>query len=145
MEFLNSRHAVVREAGKTVVITEENDPILRRRVLARSSFPDFANFYQHRKINIGTGEQPKLEAISTIWLNHPDRRTFEQVAFLPNQDDPDVYNLWRGFAVKAAPGNWSAFRQHILENLCRGDDGVFAVSSSTGWPTPSSILTSNRK
>ena len=42
---LNKRHAVVRETGKTVVLNEEWDHVLKRHVLTRSSFASFKNYY----------------------------------------------------------------------------------------------------
>ncbi len=42
---LNKRHAVVRETGKTVVLNEEWDHVLGRRILTRSSFASFKNFW----------------------------------------------------------------------------------------------------
>ncbi len=38
LRWMNSKHLVVSEAGKTVVVKEETDPVLKRRVLRRSGF-----------------------------------------------------------------------------------------------------------
>ncbi len=52
---LNKRHAVVREMGKTVVLNEEWDHVLGRRILTRSSFASFKNFYSNRHVPVVLG------------------------------------------------------------------------------------------
>ena len=118
---MNEKHAVVREAGKAVVITEEYDPMLKRWVIRRSSFTDIRNFYMARKVQAADGH---LQGLGTYWLDHPQRRQFEGVVFAPLQDVPGYYNLWRGFAVTPRPGNWSLMQAHIRDIVCRSDDAL---------------------
>lgn len=57
------------------------------------------------------------------WLRHPLRRTYDAVAFRPGeQTPPNIYNLWRGFACDAEPGQCSLLLEHILKNICSGDE-----------------------
>ena len=39
---------------------------------------------------------------------------------------PDYYNLWRGFAVEPRKGDCSKFLAHLHDNICQGDDALYA-------------------
>ena len=62
-----------------------------------------------------------------VWLKSPDREQFGGIGFYPNASDkPDGYlNLWTGFAVEPAPGDWSLLRNHIRNNVCQGNSTQF--------------------
>ena len=51
--WMNTRHAVVVEAGKTVVITIGYDEILDRPLISRSTFTDIKNLYLNRVVVTG--------------------------------------------------------------------------------------------
>ena len=121
IEEMNQQHAVVREGGKTIVITEEYDDVLERRVICRSTFEDIRKFYSNRFI----GEGQNAHALGDQWLRHPDRRQYERVVFSPKQDVPRAYNLWRGFAFDPRPGDWSLLKTHISENVCCGNEEYY--------------------
>ena len=130
---LNQRHAVVRESGKTIVVTEEQDPVLGRRTLTRSSFADFRNFYLSETVVVGTKKTgaPVRESIGQFWLTHPDRRQYDGVIMSPNADVPGYLNLWRGFAVTPAPGDCARITEHLYTVICRKDDDLYAYVN--GW------------
>jgi Family of unknown function (DUF5906)/Domain of unknown function (DUF3854) len=119
---LNQRHAVVREGGKTLVVTEEIDPVLARRVVTRSSFADFRNFYLRESVTI---EPNRAVSLGQYWLTHRDRRQYEGVVMMPNRVVPNYLNLWRGFAVTPAPGSCAVFKSHVYDVICGGNDTVF--------------------
>jgi hypothetical protein len=125
---MNERHAVVRNYGGKCVVTDElYDPQLNRCLLVPQTFDHFRNGYLNRKIQDGCDSKgnPKFVPLGKWWLEHPLRRTYKKVVFAPNQDIPDAYNLWKGFAVKAIAGDWSLFRDHILHVVCSGDEDCF--------------------
>ena len=129
---LNKRHAVVREMGKTVVLNEEWDHVLGRRVLTRSSFASFKNFYANRHVPVAIGKGKFLSTpLGKYWLEHPARRQYRGIGFDPSGHLSGWYNLWRGFAVESNKGDWSLFRDHIRDNLCSGDVGLF--NYVLGW------------
>lgn len=76
---------------------------------------DFKNLIADRRITV----KGKKIAISTMWLNSPDRRTYLDVVFDPAINDPDILNLYEGLAVKPTKGRWSLFEEHIFENVCQ--------------------------
>ena len=127
LEWLNRRHAVVKEQGKTTVMTQEHVPTLRRRVLTRSSFQDFRNFYLNDPVIVGYKKDgdPKLKSLGSYWLTHPDRRQYEGVTFAPGQTTTGYYNLWTDFNVKPREGDWSLMKDHLRNVICSGDDTVY--------------------
>ncbi len=120
--WMNAKHFVVQEAGKTIVATEEHDPALKRRVLKRSSFEDIRNFYCNQFVDsVDAKGKPTGVALGKYWLNHRQRRQFEGIICAPNGGTSGYYNLWRGFSVGPRRGDWSLMDAHIRENICAGD------------------------
>jgi hypothetical protein len=122
---LNTKHAVVREGGRTLVLTETLDPVIGRVVLSRSSFGDLRNFYRNRKVNAGTSEKPDWKPLGDFWLNHPQRRQFEGVTFQPGIETPGYFNLWRGFPYPPIQGDWSLMQAHLRTTICRNNDAHY--------------------
>jgi hypothetical protein len=125
---MNRKHAVVREGGRTVVITDDYDPALERRVWTRSSFHDFNNFYLPQRVQTGSNKTtgaPTYARLGPFWLEHPDRRQYEGVVMSPGRDVPGYLNLWQGFAVEPRPGRWPRLHQHIFEVICGADVAAF--------------------
>jgi hypothetical protein len=121
--WMNAKHFVVSDSGKTVVMTEETDPILERRVLRSSSFQDLKNRYSNRWLNtVDADRNPKRVRLGHFWLDSPARRQYEGVVCAPDRCAPDYYNLWKGFSVKAVEGDWSLMDRHIKDNICSGND-----------------------
>jgi len=57
MEELNQRYFVSHESGKASIYCEDYDDGLDRRVLHRSSFADFRNLYNNKKVTVGKNAQ----------------------------------------------------------------------------------------
>jgi hypothetical protein len=131
---LNEKHAVIADiGGKCRVITEVPDEILGRPRLSRQSFDDFRNRYRHIKIDVGVNEKgaPIQKQAGSWWLDHPLRRQYETITFAPGREVPDAYNLWRGFACEAIPGDCSKLLAHIKDNICSGNEEHF--NYLMGW------------
>lgn len=122
LSAMNEKHAVVREAGKTVVITEEWDAVMLRKRFSRSAFSDIRNFY-HRLVAVGVDDRgkPRFVPVGQFWLQHPERRQYDGIVFAPNAEVPGQFNLWRGFAVEPQPGEWSRMQEHLYEVICAGN------------------------
>lgn len=120
---LNEKHAVIRNwAGKTRIIEEVWDPILSRHKVTRMSFDDFRNGYMHEQVQIGQTDKgvPITKPVGQWWLQNNQRRQYETLVFAPGKEVPGAYNLWRGFACEARPGDCSKFLHHLEHILCRG-------------------------
>lgn len=60
--------------------------------------------------------------VTKIWRSHPDRRYYRDGFLLdPHNTNPNAYNLWKGFGVTPAKGDWSLMKQHVAEVLANND------------------------
>src|SRR5262249_45037495 len=116
----NNQYFVLSEAGKVWVGEYRLDATFksRREVLDRFSFAAFRELYLNRSIKTVTVDKkgnPEvgLRNLAEWWLRHPQRRQYNGVVFDPSGNVPNGWlNLWRGFGVAAAPGDWSLMRDH---------------------------------
>lgn len=130
--LFDTKYAVVNEAGKAVVYERTADHLRNREVLVRISYEDLKKFYQNRKITIKPraarqGNRQSKEIIRSaaeFWLSHRERRSYlGGVVFDPTNKAPASYwNLWTGFAVNPAPGDWSLMQDHLLRVCCGGEN-----------------------
>jgi len=120
MEYLNHRTGQVKVGGKVRFIDTEDD---KAGFYTRA---DAAILFGHLKVLAWTGEE-----VSAFpwWLAQDDRRQFSGVTFDPDltKVSKHLFNLCKGFNVKpsAKEGGWSILQDHILRNLCRGDNDTF--------------------
>lgn len=115
---MNEQYCVVREGGKTRVLSFEQDE--GRMIPIYQSFEDFRNFTMHEKVLLGDRPQ----GVGQYWLNHPKRRQYSGVTFKPN-GEPEIngrLNLWRGWGVVPRQGVWSLMRDHIINVLADGNE-----------------------
>ncbi|UXB32496.1 DUF5906 domain-containing protein [Stenotrophomonas maltophilia] len=118
LDEMNAQHCVVMENGKFRVFTEEFDPVLGRHFYQRSTKEDFQNLYCNSFVE-QVNDRPTTRA--QFWLKHPQRRQYKGVIFDPSGDHGGWLNLWRGWAVEPAPGDWALLDQLIREVLTDGD------------------------
>ena len=134
LRTLNERYAVIGNiGGKCRVVEEVMDYALKRSRLTRQSFDDFRNRHMNQSVAIG---KTKDGAVVTMpvgkwWLLHPKRRQFDTIVFLPGQEVTGAYNLWKGFACEARPGECGLYLDHLRNNVCSGDDKLFLYL--IGW------------
>jgi len=133
-ERLNKEFALVLMGSKAVVFLEQPGVRLiedEKRILTLDAFNAwFRNTWTEIKVAGG-----KIKAITwaTAWQRSPKRRSYRGIEFFPDPNNkpgmPEYLNLWSGFSVKpSAPGNvkaYAIFRDHLLNNVCRGDDSLF--------------------
>jgi hypothetical protein len=121
----NDQYLVVNEGGKALIFQPAYDPVLKRRRFDRLSPRDLYTLHMNRQIRVGTDDKknPIYKPVADVWMRHPGRRQFIRgVIFDPTmQAGPGVLNLWEGFAVKPARGDWSLLRDHIRLNVCGGN------------------------
>jgi hypothetical protein len=132
---MNQRYAIIRDLGaKTRVIHEKHDPMLDRYRLVIQTFEDFRNGYMNELVEVGQDAKgnPKFMPLGHWWLAHPKRRTYESLVFMPGYETPEDYNMWRGFAYEAKPGDaHEPFLEHVFENICSADQAIYDYV--VGW------------
>jgi hypothetical protein len=131
---LNERHAVIGNlGGKCRIVEEVQDAALGRPRLTRQSFEDFCNRYLNQYVTVGKDKEGKdsLCPAGKWWLRHPQRKQYDTLVFAPGRELPGTYNLWKGFAVAAKPGDCELFLTHVRENIC-GDNAEY-YTYLMGW------------
>lgn len=123
---LNEQHAVIADlGGKCRIISEVLDQNLARprTRISKQSFEDFRNRYMHIKVQVGTTKEgaPLYSAAGKWWLENPLRRQYDTLVFAPRREVENAYNLWKGFACEAIPGQaHEPFLRHLKDNVCSG-------------------------
>lgn len=132
---LNERFAVIGNiGGKCRIVEEIPDTTFGGRVrISKQSFEDFRNRYSNRKVEVGRTKdgQPAYKPLGVWWLAHEKRKQFETLVFSPGGEVPGAYNLWRGFACEAKPGDCGLLLGHLFENLCNGNEDHY--NYVLGW------------
>ena len=127
IDYLNSRFAVVNEAGKMLVYESVMDPILQRHVLVRIKFDDFKKMFlnrMHSETRTVNGKPvTQTQTWANWWLPHRHRRQYlGGVVFDPtNRAPPNCWNLWTGFKVEPRKGDWHLMREHVEQVICGGE------------------------
>jgi hypothetical protein len=130
---MNDHHAIIDNVGdknsKAVIAGWEPsslDPT--KLVLAFQSKESFllrySNRYVIKEVSDGNGGSRTIsQPLGQWWLGHPNRLQFRSVTFMPLK--PKVVNgclnLWRGWGVDPAPGDWSLIQDHIETVIANGN------------------------
>lgn len=131
VEKINRDYALILMGQKAVIVKENaGGPIDDRlRVLTIEAFRYwFGNKFTEVRDQRGA---VKVVTWAQAWLSHPDQRKFSGLEFHPDRHNAPgsagYFNLWRGFAFepKAKPNGWKTFRDHLLHNICAGDETIF--------------------
>jgi hypothetical protein len=144
---MNDEWAFCILGSRAVIMRERIDGPIEDR-LKFLSIDAFRAYYQNAKVRVTRevrnedGELEKKHVYfqrATWWLKHRLRRTYDGIEFFPNPDGaaatPRYLNLWRGFSVVPMPDSecapaerwkkYKTFRDHILTNICRGNEDHF--------------------
>lgn len=123
---INQEYAFVLAGGGAHILWETTDPFDRYR-LEHLSVGAFHQKFAPQKMQLGRTEHQ----ISQLWLESKDRREYDGLVFMPEQQAPErFYNLWRGFAYAPKPHYTphyavDLFLEHALVNVCNGHQELF--------------------
>ena len=129
---MNEKYCVVNVSGKTRVLWFERD--MERWLPNFATFQDFLNFHCNQKMIVPNAKgKPEAVSIAKLWLASPARRTYSGITFQPNGEAVvgGRFNLWRGWGVDPAPGDWSLMRAHIKDVIAAGNEEFDAYL--IGW------------
>jgi hypothetical protein len=110
-------------------------PRQRQQAYRLIKLADFSNsvanwlWQYHPLIPFSKGD-PTHRTAGALWVIHPNRRTYEGIVFQLEDVPPNMRDMyladWQGFAFKPDPnGNCDLYWQHVFENICNGDKGLF--------------------
>lgn len=122
---LNAEWAFAMQGPNSTLLWERSDPETRRTIVEFVRPESFRLKYAPETIEVETKKGKVRKGIAEIWLSHPERRSYEQIIFIPGQTPPNCYNLWRGFAVEPRPGECRRYLDHLRQNICSGDDSLY--------------------
>ncbi|MBN9028103.1 MAG: hypothetical protein J0H20_21575 [Rhizobiales bacterium] len=131
IDRMNREWAFVLMGSKAVVVREQDvGPIEDRvRVVGLDGFS--AKFMNKPTQMPAADGKIKTVTWAYRWLRHSKRRSYDGIEFFPNPDGatstPAYLNLYRGFSVAPAPkpNGWAILRDHMLNNICHGDQELF--------------------
>lgn len=120
IEALNREFAFVLLGGKDAVLWETHDADGRPSV-EFLTVEAFNRKHAAKMFQSGNRAEPLTQA----WMSSPKRRSYDAAVFKPGKKlDSRFFNLWKGFAVQPAAGDWSLMRQHIREVICSSDPAL---------------------
>ena len=126
--WVNARYFAAMEGGRVAFYREENDGSIS--AMLSSAF----DFELHPKRQKST--QKKSTPYSVIWKSSEKRRYYPRGFVLDPNAAPGTghYNLWKGFSVQPALGEWNLIRNHIQEVLADGNEEYADyIMRWTGW------------
>lgn len=122
IEEYNKEFALILLGDKAVILQEEFNPRKGITTIKYLSTAAFKEYYKNRFVTVGRSEIPA----PNYWLSHENRRSYKGVIFEPGVEDPDKYNLWRGFNYEPDPtGDWSLLEEHVRENVASGNESYY--------------------
>lgn len=115
IEYFNLRHAIVRVGSRETILTWVTKAHNNSEGVEFQSQQDLSLRYR----NWSVGE----ESAVGIWLESSARLEYDGVVFLPGEPRTtgNSVNLFAGWAVEPAEGDWSLLRQHVEEVVCAGN------------------------
>lgn len=131
VERYNDHHAVILLGDRPVVLREGSgaDGHEEIRLLAVAGFHEWMRTdFTWSKTEDGPARKTYG---SKVWIDSEVRRQYDGLVFDPSRTSPRSYfNLWKGWAVEAAPDGTQAkcqrFIDHVANNVCKGDPELFA-------------------
>ncbi|KAF0232044.1 MAG: hypothetical protein FD175_239 [Beijerinckiaceae bacterium] len=122
IDRMNERFCAVLDAGQFVVFMEDEDTAFDppRKLWTRMSRESFKHYHEDERLSlIGSSREV---SIADLWLQSPRRRKYPGIVMDPEgRDAGSRLNIWRGWAVAPAAGDWSLMRELIEQTLCSGD------------------------
>jgi hypothetical protein len=124
LKAMNEIYAVVKYGDHAVIAN-----VIGRHI-SFMSVPEFHKMLANQRIEIIVGNEVKQVKVSHHWFNWKFRRQYigQGAVFEPGgplEVPGDMLNIYRGFGIEPAPGDWSLMRAHILHVICSGRQDLF--------------------
>lgn len=123
---MNNEYCTVIQGGKFRIMRWIKDPTLDGlRVPEFMAKDAFELHHGNKKVVVAQTQEglPITKKKGKWWLEHPQRRSYMGVRFLPNGTLPeDMLNLWQGFSYMPHAGDkHQMWLDHVFENICSGN------------------------
>jgi Family of unknown function (DUF5906) len=124
IDWVDQHYAVIWILGKFMILNERIPG--EYHLMSKKDFVD--SLENIRIVQMDNGE-PKTFQVSKLWLEYPNRRTYERgIVFDPKwKFDPKtmrngLYNTWAGFAIEPKKGDCHLFLDFIKQVICNNND-----------------------
>ncbi len=120
---LNQKYAVAKRGGKVAIVEQFRTTMGKERRIEYRFFKpsDLAIFEANNLIEVGDRPVPKFK----LWMEHPERRTYESMIMDPSRDcgylGNGVFNMWAGFPYEPKAGSIPYFDELVNEIICDGN------------------------
>lgn len=129
----NRRYAVVLTGEQVKIARKEQEPGTIQNRYKLYSVDAFKVYMSNDVVLVMDSKgNPKPVRKLDIWMSAPNRNSYDGLLMHPAKDHivEDIYghrflNTWAGFAVVPKPGDWSLMKEHILNNLCSGNQEYY--------------------
>ncbi|HMP91041.1 MAG TPA: DUF5906 domain-containing protein [Kiritimatiellia bacterium] len=124
IDELNEQFAVAVINGSAVILQETFNESLGKPDIQFMGVSDFGVLMRNEFITVRTDGGVIELGKADLWLKSRRRRTFRNgVTFDPSGKlYKESFNMWRGFGIEPAKGDWSLLRDHIFNIICRGNE-----------------------
>jgi hypothetical protein len=122
---------VLSEMNKIFAVVRYGDSIVIANIVGKNlsfiSEWEFHKMLANLAYKSANGREVKL---SRLWFKWPYRRQYigRGAVFEPGgplEIPGEMINIFRGFGVEAAPGDWSLMQAHVLSVLCSGRQDLY--------------------
>jgi uncharacterized protein DUF5906/TOTE conflict system primase-like protein/primase-like protein len=125
---MNARFGILTHRNKTLVILKNGDR-QEDDEFEWLTKPVFEDRLRAEKVE-RTDAQGNPLPISKVrfWFDHKRASRYHRIDFDPGKPpgtNGKTWNTWTGFGVDPIPGDWGLLQNHILHNVCAGDDELF--------------------
>lgn len=124
----NARYGILTGGRQTLIIDKQAQSA-NDELLITLSKPTFQDRHASEKTSMGgKGGQVVMVPETAIWLQHALADHYSEVMFdpsLPPGRCGKAWNIWKGFAFTPVPGDWSLFKEHLLDNIACGNQVLY--------------------
>jgi hypothetical protein len=130
VDLINAEFSLVCLGRQVLILWEKQDAPLKDQQRFMTS-EAFKLLYSNRFTEVlGSDRKPRSMTWPERWLKDYNRAQFDGIEFHPDPKNeggtPGYKNLWCGFSVQPKNGgSYAIFRDHLLNNVCNGDEAVF--------------------
>jgi len=148
VDEMNAQFCAVLDGGVFQIFREDHDPAFKhRRVWARMSREAFRHYFEDETVTTFGSKKPISKA--DLWLGSRKRRKYPGIVMDPEglPENKGKLNLWTGWSVEPAPGDWSMMKELIGDVLCDGNSEAesyvlrwIAYMLQRPWETPEAAI-----
>ncbi len=125
---MNARFGILTTSNKTLIVVKNRDWRQDDELNTLTVQP----FYDRLRAEVFAFMLPNSTTNvekAPYWFKHPKAARYDRLDFDPSSPpghNGKTWNAWQGFAYKPRPGSWSLLQDHLLVNVCGGDEEKFA-------------------